>query len=577
MKQQSKKLNVNNKVKIVNVVNQLQQAMKFHNAGDFENAREGYQNILTADSKNFDALHLLGVIETQTGNLEKAVEYFTDAIAINSSSPDIFNNRAGLYTYLKRHTDALKDCDKAIQLNPNFVEAHLNRSQILLELKQYEEALISCDKVIQLKNYPEAYNTRGAILKKLGRHQEALDNFNMALSINNNFVDAYNNRGVLIQELGDPATSISDYNTAIRLRPEYVEAWANRASAYQDLNQLDDTLSNYNHALELRPEDPMIRMHRAFAYLTNGQYKEGWEEYEWRKKTPIFVNSRKYPQPVYTGKEDLSGKTILLYTEQGLGDSIQFSRYINLISEKAAEVLLEVEQPLLYLFAASFPDNVKLIKKGHKIPKFDYHCSLMSLPLAFGTTVDTIPYAQSYLISDPLKRKHWHKKLGAHDKLRVGLVWNGGFRPDRIDLWYVNLRRNILLEKFAVLSNLDINFYSLQKGEAAETELAKLKNKKWKGPRIIDYTQDLTDLSDTAALIENLDLVITVDTSVAHLAAGLGKPTWVLNRFDSCWRWMRNREDSPWYSAVKLYTQETYGDWDSVLEKVRTDLLKYKL
>jgi Tfp pilus assembly protein PilF len=447
----------------------------------------------------------------------------------------------------------------------------------LLELKSYESALTDINKVIELTTYPAAYNTRGAILKKLGRYKDALADFNMVLQLDKTLVDGYNNRGVLVQELGDPTTAIKDYNNAISFNSTYVEAWANRASAYQDLNQLDKTLSDYDQALTLRPQDPMIRMHRAFALLTDGQYEEGWKEYEWRKKTPVFADAKQYGPVVYTGEESLEGNTILLYTEQGLGDSIQFSRYINLISEKAAEVLLEVEQPLLYLFAASFPDNVKLIKKGYKIPKFDYHCSLMSLPLAFGTTVDTIPYAQSYLISDPLKRKHWHKKLGAHDKLRVGLVWNGGFRPDRIDLWYVNLRRNILLEKFAVLSNLDINFYSLQKGEAAETELAKLKNKKWKGPRIIDYTQDLIDLSDTAALIENLDLVITVDTSVAHLAAGLGKPTWVLNRFDSCWRWMRNREDSPWYSAVKLYTQETYGDWDNVLEKVRTDLLKYKL
>ena len=439
MKQNSKKLNVTTKVNAIDIASQLQQAMNFHNAGDFENARIGYQNILSVDPKHFDALHLLGVIETQTSNLEKAVEYFSSAIAINELSPDIFNNRAGLYTYLKQYSNALNDCDKAIQLKPTFAEAHLNRSQILLEMKQYEDALLSCNRVIQLRNFPEAYNTRGAILKKLGRHEEALSDFNLALEINTNFVDAYNNRGVLVQELGDPASSISDYNNAIRLRSDYVEAWANRASAYQDLNQLDDTLSNYTHALKLRPEDPMIRMHQAFALLTNGQYKEGWKEYEWRKKTPTFINSRKYPQPSYTGQENLTGKTILLYTEQGLGDSIQFSRYIISVSELAKEVIVEAEEPLLNLFAASFPDNVKLIRQGHKIPEFDYHCSLMSLPWAYSTTVDTIPFSQSYLIGDPVKRKYWNKKLGTHDKLRVGLAWNGGFRPDRVDLWYVNL------------------------------------------------------------------------------------------------------------------------------------------
>jgi len=577
MKQKTQKLNTATKPNIVDLNKTIQQAMKLHNDGDFINARTRYLEVLDLDPNHFDALHLLGVVETQTNNLDQAVEYFGKAIQINQSSPDVFNNRAGLYVYLKRHADALKDCDVAIQLRPTFAEAYLNRSQILLELKNYESALADINKVIELTTYPAAYNTRGAILKKLGRHKDALADFNMALQLDKNLVDGYNNRGVLVQELGDPLTAIKDYNNAISFNSTYVEAWANRASAYQDLNQLDKTLSDYDQALTLRPQDPMIRMHRAFALLTNGQYEQGWLEYEWRKQTPIFLGARSYGPVEYTGQQSLKDQTILLYTEQGLGDSIQFARYINNISAQAKEVLVEAEAPLLHLFAASFPDNVKLIKKGHKIPAFDLHCSLMSLPMVLGTTLDNIPYSKSYLVSDPVKRKTWNKKLGPRTKPRVGLVWNGGFRPERVDLWYVNLRRNILLEKLAVLNDLDINFYSLQKGESAEAELAKLKNKKWKGPKIIDYTQELNDLSDTAALIENLDLVITVDTCVAHLSAGLGKPTWILNRFDSCWRWMRNRTDSPWYSAVKLYTQSTYGDWDSVLEQIQSDLKNLKV
>lgn len=555
---------------------QLQTAMDLHNAGDFDNARTAYKTILTTNPKDFNALHLLGVIETQTGNLENAIEYFTQAIAINSTSAHVFNNRAGLYTFLKQPELALADCDTAIKLDPNFAEAQLNRSQILLNLGDYKAALSSCDKVISLKGYPEAYNTRGAILKKMGEHQTALANFNHAISLNKDYVDAYNNRGVLLQEFGEPLKALDDYNFAIAARPDYVEAYANKASACQDLNLIEETLENYNHALELKPDDVMIHTHRSFALLLSGNLLEGWKEFEWRKQTPTFINARQYDQPSYTGNESLTDKTILLYSEQGLGDSIQFARYIKLISDMALEVLVEVEEPLLNIFATSLPDNVKLIKKGNNIPAFDYHCSLMSLPLTFSTTLETIPCSDAYLVSDPVKTEYWKNKLGDHTKLRVGIVWNGGFRPERNDLWAVNRRRNIPLEKFSILKNPDIAFYSLQKGEHAEFELETLIADKWKGPKLIDYTAELNDFSDTAALIENLDLIIAVDTSVAHLAAAIGKPTWILNRFDTCWRWLLNRNDSPWYSSVKLYRQETYGDWDSVIERVNADLINYK-
>jgi hypothetical protein len=197
----------------------------------------------------------------------------------------------------------------------------------------------------------------------------------------------------------------------------------------------------------------------------------------------------------------------------------------------------------------------------------------MSLPLAFKTELDTIPAQIPYLSCSEEKKLYWKEKLGPKTKPRVGLVWSGGFRPNQPELWGVNNRRNIPLQKLATLKNPEIEFYSLQKGEPAESELKQLQAQAWDGPHIIDITSELTDFTDTAALIENLDLVIAVDTSTAHLAGALGKPVWLLNRFDTCWRWLLDRNDSPWYPSVTLYRQEKSGDWDGVLDKVRANLV----
>jgi hypothetical protein len=222
---------------------------------------------------------------------------------------------------------------------------------------------------------------------------------------------------------------------------------------------------------------------------------------------------------------------------------------------------------------SSFSSVAQLAEKGSPLPPFDYQCPLMSLPLAFKTSLSNIPANVPYLKSNLEKSLFWKEKLGEKIKLRVGLVWSGGFRPNQPELWSVNKRRNIPLAKLTVLKNLDIDFYSLQKGQPAESELAELIRDNWDGPHIVDFTSLLHDFSDTAALIENLDLIISVDTSTAHLAGALGQPVWILNRFDTDWRWLLDRSDSPWYPTVKLYRQEKAGDWDDVVQRVKADLI----
>jgi hypothetical protein len=257
-----------------------------------------------------------------------------------------------------------------------------------------------------------------------------------------------------------------------------------------------------------------------------------------------------------------------------LGDRIQFCRYAKLVADLGATVIFETESQLKDLLG-SLDGVAQVVERGNALPDFDYHCPLLSLPRAFRTTLSSIPAHVPYIKSNVGKVVYWKEQLGERKtKLRVGLVWSGGFRPNRPELWSANNRRNIPLAALAPLKHLDIQFYSLQKGQPAESELTELTAGDWNGPDIIDFTCQLHDFSDTAALIENLDLVIAVDTSTSHLAGALGKPVWILNRRDSCWRWLLGRNDSPWYPTVRLYRQRAPGDWDDVVQRVRIDLMQ---
>ncbi len=277
--------------------------------------------------------------------------------------------------------------------------------------------------------------------------------------------------------------------------------------------------------------------------------------------------AKPFAQPSWLGDEPLSGKTVLLHHEQGLGDTLQFCRYASLVAQAGARVVLAVPRPLAALLRGQEVVSA-VIEPGAVLPAFDLHCPMMSLPLAFKTTLATIPFADRYLTADEEKRAYWDQSLGARIRPRVGLVWNGGFRANQPEAWAVNERRNMPVRHLAALKGLDCQFISLQKGDPAEVEFKQLQQQGWDGPDIVNRVDELKDFSDTAALIASLDLVIAVDTSVAHLAGALGKPVWMLNRFDSCWRWLVDRQDSPWYQSMRIFNQTSPGDWDGVMRQV---------
>ena len=520
------------------------EGLALHQNGNLAHAQELYEEVLNLQPNHFDALHFLGVIAYQAGNSTLAVKLIDKAIAINPSNAVSYSNRGMALQDLRRFEEALLSFNQALLLQPDLAEAYSNRANTLKDLNRLDEALASCEQAIMLRpDYAEAFYNRGIALKELRRMDEAL----------------------------------IDYGTAIKLKPGYAEVWCNRGIALAELRRLEEAINSLEHAIALKPGLAEAHLNLALTCLLMGDFSRGWKEYEWRWKSVRAKQSTRYlARPIWLGKESLKDKTILLHSEQGLGDTLQFCRYAQKVSDLGARVILEAPRPLLTLLQ-TIEGVEQLVASGSALPTFDYHCPLMSLPLAFNTDLSTIPSSKRYITSNSRKVAEWQARLGKKTKFRVGLVWSGGFRPDQPEVWGVNSRRNIKLSALAPLRNEGLEFYSLQKGQPAESELAELKTFAWDGPEIIDFTSQLADFSDTAALIENLDLVISVDTSTAHLVGALGKPVWILNRVDTCWRWLLDREDSPWYQSVRLFRQQKVGDWDSVVEEVRQALQKHQL
>ncbi|MBY0578866.1 MAG: tetratricopeptide repeat-containing glycosyltransferase family protein [Burkholderiales bacterium] len=352
--------------------------------------------------------------------------------------------------------------------------------------------------------------------------------------------------------------------SALELKPDSAVILYNLGIILKKMNRLLEAEKVYRHTIELKPEYADGHCNLAFTLLKLGNMKAGWEEYEWRWATPqMFGARRDFTQPQWRG-EAAKGKTLLIHLEGGFGDTLQFCRYAQLAAARGLHIILLVPSPLVRLLQ-SLPGVDRIIESGELLPAFDFHCPMLSLPLAFGTDLATIPSTASYLQADKAQVDAWHTRLTAlsNKSFRIGLAWAGDPRSNFPHLTAVDRRRSMSPELLAPLFNLTgFHFFSLQKdGRKAPNNFL-----------LTDFMDEMEDFADTAALISNLDLVISVDTAVAHLAAALGKPVWVLDRFDSCWRWLNDREDSPWYPSLRLFRQPQPGDWQSVIERVVGEL-----
>jgi Tfp pilus assembly protein PilF len=501
---------------------------------------------VTESQNNFSNLHSLlvsGLEFLEKKEYEKSQDKFEKVLEVLPDNPEVLNLLGISHYQTKELLTALQYLTRSIELNPNNSKALYNHGLVLYDLHRLDEAIASYSKAIYL---------------------------------NPNYCDALSNRGAALFELNQLEEALIDLNKALEIDPGHANAHLNRGNTLQMMHLLDDALLSYENAIEIEPNNAIAHWGYATTLLQSGRYEKGFTEFEWRIKNPRLSTlfTEKFDSPAWSGAESIENKTVLIHSEQGFGDTIQFCRYIKKVSELGAKVLLTVEEPLVELLSTIEGVERIYVKGSEPIPTYDYHCSILSLPYAFRTSIDNIPSDIPYLSVDFKKKLDWKSKLGTKTKPRIGIVWAGGFRPKNPELHQVNNRRNVQLQKFSALKDLDIEIYSLQKGENAEKELREFQDNNRVGIKIVDYTRDLNNFSDTAALIENLDLVISVDTSTAHLAGALGKPVWILNRYDNCWRWLLNRNDSLWYPSAKLFRQSINRDWDEVLDDVRGKLIE---
>ena len=562
--------------------------------GRLDEAEAICRQVLLETPRHGGVLHWLGLIALQRGDANEAVRLINDAVAaapqepkyrINLSAvlrqagrdwdalamarqlvtrfpayPEAHNNLGSALAQLGHHEEALAHYHEAIVLRPDYDEAHYNLGVTLQVLGRYADAAGCYQRTIELQpDYLEAYNNLGIVLVELERFDEALVQYQRVIELDPEYDEAHYNRGLALHTMEHYEEAIAGYDQAIALRPGYADAIKNRAMCLQALSRFEEALAAFDHALPLRPDHAPTHCGKGACLLRSGDLLRGWAEFEWRWELPeLKAEFRQFEQPLWRG-EAISGKTLLLHAEQGMGDTLQFCRFVPQVAAMGARVILEVQRPLARLLTC-LPGAVQIVARGEELPPFDVHCSLLSLPLAFGTTLATIP-AETYLTADPGLVAGWRERILALPGLRVGLVWAGqpGLKVDR--------QRSMSLARLAPLGQVpDVSFVSLQKGVAAEQALAC----SWLP--LHDFTGQLGDFADTAALVSTLDLVISVDTAVAHLAGGLGIPMWLLDRFNPCWRWADQREDSPWYPTARLFRQTEPGNWDRVVARVAAAL-----
>jgi tetratricopeptide (TPR) repeat protein len=520
-----------------------------------------YDRAIALNPKLAEAHSNRGNALKELGRLDEAIASYDHAIALTPNLTEAHNNRGNVLKELKRLQEAVASFDRAILVNPDYAEAHYNRGNALKELRRVDEAIASYDRAISVNpDYAEAYYNRGNALQELRRAELLVESYDRAIAVKPDYAEAYYNRGNALKELSRAEEALASFDRAIAAMPDYAEAYTNRGNVLQELKRLEEAVASYDCAIAINPDDADAYWNKSFALLLSGNFNLGWELYEWRwRKADTAMRKRNFIQPLWLGVEDLADKTILLHAEQGLGDTIQFCRYASLVKARGARVVMEVPQALVGMLS-DLNGVDELAENGGPLPAFDYHSPLMSLPLAFKTELSSIPSPSAYLAANAEKCKEWENILGEKARLRVGLVWSGsaGHKNDH--------NRSLTLQKLIPHLPEGCEFVSLQK------ELREVDKEMLADSGIRNYGDNLKDFTDTAALCELMDVVVSVDTSVAHLAAAMGKATWILLPYAPDWRWLLDRGDSPWYECVKLYRQDESRNWGAVLNRVAADL-----
>ncbi len=575
----------------------LQQAIDNFAKGNLNQTIVLLSHILRMQPKNFHALHLMGIclgmenkhLEalsfltkavkinssdsdanfnlakalSETGNYVESIKYYKTTIKLNPKQPQAWLNFGKSLCHLHDHIEALSNYDRAIELKPDYAEAWFNKGITLHDLKRYEEALAHYDIAIELKpDYAEAWFNKGITLHDLKRYEEALAHYDTATRLKPDYVEAWSNQGVVLHDLTRYEEAISLYERAILLKPDCVDAWSNRGISLQMLKRYQEALSHHDHAIQLDPLHFDSYWNKSLIYLSLGDFHNGWELYNYRWKRSVSDKYRYSMISELKSIHAIANKSILVWHEQGYGDSIQFSRYVYELIKLGANVTFEVQKPLLDIFPSI--KNMTLTCEPNINSEFDFQVPLLSLPNLFNNNIENIPSPSPIKISpeDILK---WKNKLNlSNKKLNIGLAISGN--PNHKN----DVNRSMSLSDISPLLDYG-QFFLIQNG------INRINfHSSYESMGVYFLGDEIHSFVDTASILMNMDLIISVDTSLIHLAGSLNKEAYLMLPWCPEWRWLLDRSDTPWYSSVKIFRQESMGNWGSVTKKIKNELSKFK-
>ena len=539
----------------------FQDSIQFHQSGDLSNAQKGFEYLISKYPESTDLCNSLGTLNLQMGEDKKGCSFLEKSLQINPDQPMISFNLGNSYAKQKNFSKALEFFKITILKAPDYIDAYIKKGELLSSLKMHEEAM-DCFKIAH-KISPEnlkILNGIGVNLLDLGQAKDALEYFKQCIKINKTIAVFYNNIGLAEYKMNNFQESVKNFDQCINKSPSTGYFYSNRGLSFQALKEFNLALNDFNKCILLSPEYPESYFNKSLLNLYQGNYVDGWKFYEYRWQSFAKKWARSYPKNLWLGNEAIKNKIIFIYPEQGHGDFIQCYRYIALLKDlHPKKIILEVTEAFYNLI--SIQDNeIEVIGPDMQTPLFDLYCPIMSLPLALKTEISTIPKKYPYLLADLEKTREWEGKLKNSVQLRIGVCWFGNH------LHKNNHNRSMLFNNLSELISLPLEYHSLQKGMTHEEQ------KIIKKSGVIDHQDSLKDFSDTASLIKMMDVIISVDTVIAHLAGALGKKTFLLLPDKSSFLWMGERKDSPWYPTIKIFRQKTLGNWESPIKEIIKEL-----